>query len=54
MDNDARYHYFSQILHWAIAGFIVLQFVLANLAEGASESGSAIRELALRIAVGAV
>ena len=47
MDNDPRYHFFSQILHWTVAGLIVLQFILANLAEGASESGSAIRELAL-------
>jgi cytochrome b561/polyisoprenoid-binding protein YceI len=45
--NNARYHSFSQLLHWLIAGLIVLQFVLANLADGASESGSAIRELAL-------
>ncbi len=27
-------------LHWLIAAMIVLQFVLANLAEGAEESGS--------------
>ena len=45
--NNPRYHSFSQVLHWLIAGLIVLQFVLANLADGASESGSAIRELAL-------
>ncbi len=45
--NNTRYHSFSQVLHWLIAGLIVLQFVLANLADGAAESGSAIRELAL-------
>ena len=45
--NNTRYHSFSQVLHWLIAGLIVLQFVLANLADSASESGSGIRELAL-------
>ena len=47
MDSNTRYHSFSQVLHWLIAGLIVLQFILANLAEGAAESGSALRELAL-------
>jgi cytochrome b561 len=47
MDNDTRYHSFSRLLHWLIAGLIVLQFILANLAEGAAESESALRELAL-------
>lgn len=47
MDSSARYHPLSQTLHWVIAGLIVLQFILANLAEGAEESGSALRELAL-------
>ncbi|MDA1064503.1 MAG: cytochrome b, partial [Proteobacteria bacterium] len=47
MSSATRYHSFSQFLHWAIAGLIVLQFILANLAEGAADSGSALRELAL-------
>ncbi|MDA0707389.1 MAG: cytochrome b/b6 domain-containing protein [Proteobacteria bacterium] len=47
MSSATRYHSFSQFLHWAIAGLIVLQFILANLVEGAADSGSALRELAL-------
>ncbi len=34
-------------LHWLIAAMIVLQFVLANLAEGAEESGSKFQQLVL-------
>ena len=35
------------MLHWLVAGMIVLQFVLAKLADVASDEGSAVRELAL-------
>jgi cytochrome b561/polyisoprenoid-binding protein YceI len=47
MISNSRYHYLSQILHWLIAGLIVVQFALANLAESAADKGSAVRELAL-------
>ena len=47
MTTENRYHPVSQWLHWIIAGLIVLQFILAQLAEGAEDAGSAIRQLAL-------
>jgi cytochrome b561 len=37
----------AKMLHWLIAAMIVLQFVLANLAEGAEESGSEFQQLVL-------
>lgn len=47
MTNPARYHPVSRALHWVIAGLIVVQFVLAKLAERAEHSDSAITQLAL-------
>lgn len=49
MNNSsvAEFTLIAKVLHWAVAGMIVLQFVLAKLAERAEESDSALRELAL-------
>ncbi len=47
MNTESRYHPVSQWLHWIVAGLIILQFVLAKLADIADDDGSAIRELAL-------
>jgi len=44
---DNRYTPVAKMLHWLVAGMIVLQFVLAKLADVASDEGSAVRELAL-------
>jgi cytochrome b561/polyisoprenoid-binding protein YceI len=44
---DNHYTPAAKLLHWLVAGMIVLQFVLAKMAELASEEGSAVRELAL-------
>jgi len=35
------------MLHWLVAGLVVVQFVLANLAERAEDADDAVRELAL-------
>ncbi|MDH4125715.1 MAG: cytochrome b/b6 domain-containing protein [Gammaproteobacteria bacterium] len=37
----------SKILHWLVAGLIVLQFILANLAERAEDAGLDLQQLAL-------
>ena len=37
----------AKILHWLVAGMVVLQFVLAQLAERAEDAGTALRQLAL-------
>lgn len=42
-----QYHPVAKILHWWIAGMIVLQFVLAKLAERADEAGTPLAQLAL-------
>jgi cytochrome b561 len=42
-----RYTSTARILHWLVAGLIVLQFILANLAERADDAGLAVRQLAL-------
>lgn len=44
---DLGYTRTARILHWAVAGMVVLQFVLAKLAENAEHSDSALRQLAL-------
>ena len=44
---DARYSGVAQILHWLIAGLIVIQFVLANLVESAEDRGARFQELVL-------
>lgn len=44
---QAQYTSMSKILHWLVAGLIVLQFVLASLAENADDAGLALRQLAL-------
>lgn len=48
IDNDAT-HYtpVAKMLHWLIAGMIVLQFVLAKMADLAGDADSSLRELAL-------
>lgn len=45
----AGQHYSStaKILHWAVAGLVVAQYALANLAELAAEAGAQVRQLAL-------
>lgn len=47
MNAPVGYHWVSRILHWVVAGMIVLQFILANLAEGAAEANRALRQLVL-------
>ena len=47
MSENRRYHVFSIVIHWLIAGLIVLQFILANLAEGAEDADQTLRQLAL-------
>jgi len=42
-----RYGWVHRGLHWLIAAFIVCQYVLAELAEGAEDAGSRITQLAL-------
>ena len=37
----------AKLLHWLVAGLVVVQFVLANLAERAEDADDAVRELAL-------
>jgi len=44
---DARYSRVAQVLHWLIAGLIVMQFVLANLVEAAEDRGARFQELVL-------
>lgn len=46
-ERPRDYHHFSRILHWAVAGLIVVQFVLARLAEQAEHADLSLRELAL-------
>lgn len=41
------YNAIAKILHWLIAAMVVLQFVLANLAEGAEDAGSKFQQLVL-------
>jgi len=49
MNRSANLHYspVAKLLHWLVAGLIVLQFILAKMAGIASEAGNAVRELAL-------
>ena len=42
-----RYDAVARLLHWLVAGMIVLQFVLAKMAEAADEDGSKFRQLVL-------
>ncbi len=37
----------AKLLHWLVAGLVVVQFVLANLGERAEDADDAVRELAL-------
>lgn len=48
-EPTAGQHYSStaKILHWAVAGLVVAQYFLANLAELAAEAGAQVRQLAL-------
>ncbi len=48
-DERPNVHYttLAKFLHWLIAGAIALQFILANLAESAEESGERVSQLAL-------
>ncbi|MDH4108434.1 MAG: cytochrome b/b6 domain-containing protein [Gammaproteobacteria bacterium] len=45
--TETRYSTIAQVLHWLIAGGIVLQFVLANLVESAEDRGARFQELIL-------
>ena len=45
--SNTQYTSTAKILHWTIAGAIVLQFVLAKLADLAGDEDLAVRELAL-------
>lgn len=47
MNTTPGYHPVSRTLHWAVAGMVVLQFVLARLAENAEQTDSTLRQLAL-------
>ena len=47
MNTTAGYHPVSRALHWTVAGMVVLQFVLARLAENAEQTDSTLRQLAL-------
>lgn len=47
MNTTAGYHSVSRTLHWVVAGMVVLQFVLARLAENAAQTDSTLRQLAL-------
>ena len=47
MSTTAGYHSVSRALHWVVAGMVVLQFVLARLAENAEQTDSTLRQLAL-------
>lgn len=48
-DGLARdgYNALARLLHWLIAGMLVLQYVLAKMAEAAEEDGAKFRELVL-------
>lgn len=46
-NTAANYTVTARILHWVVAGMVVLQFLLASRAESADESGSALRQLIL-------
>jgi len=47
MSESTRYSFVARALHWLIAGLIISQYVLAELAENAEHSGNALIELAL-------
>ena len=47
LEPNNHYSPVAKMLHWLVAGMIVLQFVLAKMADIASDEGSAVRELAL-------
>ena len=46
-DSSRRYSTTAQLLHWAVAGMIVTQFILAKLAERADEAQQLVRQLGL-------
>lgn len=46
-EQSVEYSPIAKILHWWIAGMIVLQFVLAKLADRAGDGGSHLQQLAL-------
>lgn len=45
--SGESYDTVAKVLHWLIAAMVVLQFVLANLAEGAEDAGSKFQQLVL-------
>lgn len=45
--SGESYNAIAKILHWLIAAMVVLQFLLANLAEGAEDAGSKFQQLVL-------
>ncbi len=46
-DDVAAYSRTAVLLHWIVAGLVVVQFTLAALADDAAETGSKLRQLAL-------
>jgi len=47
MPKNAQYSFVARVLHWLVAGMIVAQYLLAELAEYAKESGEALQQLIL-------
>ncbi len=45
--SHSEYTTTAKLLHWLVAGLVVVQFVLANLAERAEDADDLVRELAL-------
>ena len=45
--NLVQYNPTAKMLHWLVAGMVVTQFILANLAERAEDAGNEVRELEL-------
>jgi cytochrome b561/polyisoprenoid-binding protein YceI len=47
LEPTSHYSPVAKMLHWLVAGMVVLQFVLAKMADIAGDEGSELRELAL-------
>jgi len=47
MSSNSHYSKIAQFLHWLIAGLIIGQYLLAELAESAEHSGKIVQQLAL-------
>ena len=46
-NSNSEYTSTAKLLHWLVAGLVVVQFVLANLGERAEDADDLVRELAL-------